>query len=131
MGPRLAVRRFLITWLFNVAALFVASWLLAGVSYGDDAWALVVAALVFSLVNMFVKPLVTVLALPFILVTLGFAFFMINLLMLYLTSWIVSDFNIDTFWWGVLATVIVWIVNHVLAAAFPRTGERSRQRSYE
>ena len=81
--------------------------------------------------EMFVKPLVTVLALPFILVTLGFAFFLINLLMLYLTSWIVSDFEIKTFWWGVLATIIVWIINHVLAAAFPRAGERSRQRSYE
>jgi putative membrane protein len=117
------MRRFLVTWAFNVAALFVASWLLSGIDYGDDAWALVVAALVFSVVNMFVKPVVTVLAIPFILVSLGFAYFLINLLMLYVTDWIVGDFEIETFWWGVLATIIVWIVNQALAAAFPRVAE--------
>jgi putative membrane protein len=120
------VRRFIVTWLFNVAALFVASWLLSGIDYGDDAWALVIAALVFSIVNMFVKPIVTVLAIPFILITLGFAFFMINLLMLYLTDWIVGDFEIETFWWAVLATIIIWIVNHVLETVFARaTDSRS------
>jgi putative membrane protein len=115
--------RFVVRWLFNVAALFVASWLLSGISYGDDAWALVLAALVFSLVNMFVKPVLTVLALPFIIVTLGLALFLINLLMLYLTSWIVGDFQIDGFGWAVLATIIVWAVNAILEAAFRGAAE--------
>ena len=117
------MRRFLVTWAFNVAALFVAAWLLDGIDYGDSAWALVVAALVFSLANIFVKPIVAVLALPFIIVTLGIALFFINLLMLYLTSWIVDDFRIDGFWWAVAATIIVWAVNAVLEAAFGRAAE--------
>jgi putative membrane protein len=112
------MRRFLVTWAFNIAALFVASWLLEGIDYGDSAWALVVAGLVFSIVNIFVKPVLTVLALPFIVVTLGIAFFFINLLMLYLTDWIVGDFEIDGFWWAVAATIIIWIVNTFLEAFF-------------
>ena len=112
------MRRFLVTWAFNTAALFVASWLLDGIDYGDSAWALVVAGLVFSIVNIFVKPILTVLALPFIIITLGIAFFFINLLMLYLTSWIVGDFDIDGFWWAVAATIIIWIVNSFLEAFF-------------
>ena len=112
------MRRFLVTWAFNTAALFVASWLLSGISYGDSAWALVVAGLVFSIVNIFVKPILTVLALPLIVITLGLAFFLINLLMLYLTDWVVGDFEIDSFWWGVAATIIVWIVNAFLEAFF-------------
>lgn len=117
------MRRFLITWAFNAAALFVAAWLLDGIDYGDSAWALVVAALVFSLVNIFVKPIVAVLALPFIILTLGIALFFINLLMLYLTSWIVDDFRIDGFWWAVAATIIVWAVNAVLEGLFGRAVE--------
>ncbi len=110
------MRRFLVTWAFNVAALFVAAWLLEGIDYGDREWALVLAGLVFSLVNIFVKPVLTLLALPLILLTLGVAYFFVNLLMLYLTSWIVDDFQIDGFWWAVFATFIVWLVNQVLDA---------------
>ena len=50
--------------------------------------------------------------------------------MLYLTSWIVDDFTIDSFWWAFLATIIVWLVNTVLEAVLRgrpglRTGYRS------
>jgi uncharacterized membrane protein YvlD (DUF360 family) len=45
--------------------------------------------------------------------------------MLYLTSWIVNDFTIDSFWWAILATIIVWAVNLVLEAIFGRD-ERDR-----
>jgi putative membrane protein len=112
------LRRFGITWAFNVAALFVASWIVEGVSYGDKAWALFGAGLVFSLVNMLVKPIVKLLALPLIIITLGIALFFINLLMLYLTAWIVDDFNIDDFGSAAAATIVVWLVNTVLEAAF-------------
>jgi putative membrane protein len=112
------LRRFGITWLFNVAALFVAAWVVDGIDYGDSAWALFAAGLVFSLVNMLVKPIVTLLALPLIIVTLGIALFFINLLMLYTTSWIVDDFTIDGFGAAVGATIVVWLVNTALELAF-------------
>ena len=118
MGVLDRMRRFLVYWAFNTAALFVASWLLDGIDYGDSAWALVVAGLVFSIVNIFVRPILTVLALPVIIVTLGIALFFINLLMLYLTDWIVGDFEIDGFWWAVAATIIIWIVDSFLEAFF-------------
>jgi putative membrane protein len=117
------MRRIFVTWLFNVIALFVASWLLSGIDYGDSEWALVLAALVFSLANIYVRPVIRILAFPLIVVTLGIALFLINLLMLYLTDWIVDDFEIETFWWGVLATIIVWIVNGVLHAIFGEPSE--------
>ena len=120
------LRRFAITWACNVAALFVAAWLLHGVGYGDDAWTLVVAALVFSLVNRVVKPVVTVLGIPLIVLTLGVALFFVNLLMLELTAWIVPGFHIDGFWAAVGATFVVWAVNAVLAAAF--RGDRGAAR---
>jgi putative membrane protein len=118
--------RFLVTWFFNLVALWVAAVLLSGIDY-DGAGVLIVASLVFSLVNIFVRPLVIFFTLPLIVVTLGIALFFVNLLMLYLTSWIVDDFTIDGFGWAILATIIVWIVNVVLEAIFARDARARRQ----
>jgi putative membrane protein len=121
--------RFLaIRWAGNVLALFVAAWALSGVSYGDDWWSLFIAAAVFTVVNAWVKPLLTVLSIPFIVVTLGLFYFLLNVLMLYVTSWVVSDFRIETFWWGVLAAIIVSVVNGLFNIALPDDDERTRER---
>ena len=112
------VAQFCVRWAFNLAALWVAAWLVSGVSYNDQFLTLIVASLIFSAINAFVRPVITILAIPFIIVTLGIALFFINLLMLFLTSWIVPDFVIDGFWAGVWATIIVWLVNLALSAVF-------------
>jgi putative membrane protein len=114
-------------WAFNVVALFVASWVLSGVTYGDQWWTLLIAGIVFTLVNMFVKPILTVLSIPFIVVTLGLFYFVLNILMLYVTDWIVPDFEIRTFWWGVLAAIIVSVVNWLLHQLFGEPGERKHE----
>src|SRR5215213_2133886 len=94
--------RFVVTWLFNVAALWVAAKLLDGVHVsGDHAWVtFVLAGFVFSLANMVVKPIVAILAIPLIILTLGIAYFLVNVLMIFLTSWVVGDFHVDGFWSG-------------------------------
>ena len=122
MAARLAI-----TWLFNTIALFVATWLLSGLSYGNDWWALLIAALVFTLVNFFLKPILAVLSIPFIIVTLGIFYFLINILMLYLTHWIVPQFTIDSFWWAALAAIIISAVNGIMRMFFGRPGERGGQ----
>lgn len=116
-------RQLAVTWLFNTVALFVATWLLSGLSYGSDWWALLVAGLVFTIVNFFVKPILAVLSIPFIIVTFGIFYFLINVLMLYLTHWIVPQFTIATFWWAVLASLIISTVNGILHMFFGRPHE--------
>ena len=95
-------------------------------SYGDQWWTLFIAALVFTLVNGFVKPILAILSIPFIIVTLGIFYFLINVLMLYVTDWVVPDFEIRTFWWGVLAAIIVSVVNMLLGPLLPDPRERRR-----
>jgi putative membrane protein len=121
MGRRLAI-----TWVFNTVALFVATWLLSGLSYGSDWWALLVAGFVFTLVNFFLKPVLTVLSIPFIIVTLGIFYLLINVFMLYLTHWIVPQFTIASFWWAVLAAIIVSAVNGILHWFFGAPGSTAR-----
>jgi putative membrane protein len=101
----------LFAWLSNVVALFVAAWIVPGMEYGDDFWVLFIAALVFTLVNWLVRPIVILLALPAVILTFGLALVLINTFMLYLTDWIVPSFETGSFWWTLLAAIIVSIVN--------------------
>jgi putative membrane protein len=117
-------RQLAVTWVFNTIALFVATWLLSGLSYGSDWWALLIAGLVFTIVNFFVKPVLAVLSIPFIIVTFGIFYFLINVLMLYLTHWVVPQFTIATFWWAALAAIIVSAVNGVLHVLFGNPREQ-------
>lgn len=100
----------------NLAALWVASEIFDEMTYGDSFWVLLLAALVFTIVNWVVKPIVAILSIPFIIITLGIAYFFVNVLMLLLTSVIVPDFAVGGFWTYVGATIIIWIVNLVIAA---------------
>ena len=123
--------RILVWWACNFVALWVAAALLDAVSYGDDFWVLVLAALVFGLVNLFVRPLVILLTLPAVILTLGILLLFINVFMLYLTDWIVPSFEIDGFWWAVLAAIIIWIVNMVLEWLLGEGRELARARGRE
>ncbi|HEY5333321.1 MAG TPA: phage holin family protein [Solirubrobacterales bacterium] len=121
------MREFGIRWLCNVVALFVAAWILSGISYGSQWWTLFIAAAVFTLINAWVKPILTILSIPFIIITLGLFYFLINVLMLYITDWVVPDFEIRTFWWAVLAAIIVSLVNGALGLFLPDDDDRSRR----
>ncbi len=104
----------LVAWLSNIVALFVAAWIVPGMEYGDDFWVLFIAALVFTLVNWLVRPIVILLALPAVILTFGLALILINTFMLYLTDWIVPSFETGSFWWTLVAAIIVSIVNLIL-----------------
>ena len=123
--------KLLVRWVCNVIALFLAAWILSGISYGDQWWTLFIAAAVFTLVNAWVKPILTVLSIPFIVVTLGLFYFLINVLMLYITDWIVPDFEIKTFWWAVLGAIIVSIINGLLNMFLPDDDDRRRSQAYQ
>jgi putative membrane protein len=70
---------------------------------------------VFTVVNWFIRPIVILLALPAVILTLGFALILINTFMLYLTDWIVPSFETGSFWWTLLAAIIVSVVNLIIA----------------
>ena len=103
----------------NVAAIWVAAQLLDGVSYGSEVGRLLLAALVLTIANWLVKPELTVLALPVIVLTLGVAMIFVSLAMLALTDWLVDGFEIEGFWTYVAATIIVWAVNAAVHAIAP------------
>jgi putative membrane protein len=103
----------LVGWGVNIVALLVIDWLFDGVHIGR--WGpILLGAAVLGLANAFLKPVLTILTFPLILITLGLFYFALNVAMLGLAEWIASDFSIDGFWTYVGATIVVWLVNWIL-----------------
>jgi putative membrane protein len=116
----------------NLAALWVASEIFDEMTYGDSFAVLAIAALVFTIVNWIVKPVLAILSIPIIILTFGIAYFAVNMLMLVLTDWVVGDFEAGSFWTVVGATIVVWLVNVVIGAFVRdvRVGPRADRRMY-
>lgn len=107
--------RILVAWGVNVLALIVADWVFSGITIGR--WgSLLLAGAVFGLANVFLKPLLTFIAIPLIILTFGIAYFFVNVGILAFTEWVVPDFSIDGFWTYVGAVIVMWLVNVTLGA---------------
>ena len=121
------VVRFAIAAAINVLALIVADWAFDGVSIGR--WgSLILAGVILALANVFLKPLVTFIALPLILLTFGIAYFFVNVVMLLFVEWVTPDFSIDGFWTYVGATIVVWLVNWIVWTLVDAMGDDAFRR---
>lgn len=76
---------------------------------------LLVVALIFALVNTIIGTVIKVLAFPLYILTLGLISLVINGLLLWITAWITSGWDwglrLGDFWWGVLAALLISIIN--------------------
>lgn len=120
--------RFL-TWLVsNAVALAVAAWIFEGIWFEgarhgsaeiqDKLVPLLVVALILGVVSAFVKPVLQILSIPFIIVTLGLFLLVINACMLMLTSWLAGKldvgFHVDGFWTAVGGAIVITVVNWIV-----------------
>jgi putative membrane protein len=103
----------LLSWLANAVALVVVIAVLDDVTIGS-AGDLFVAALVFGLLNTFLKPILKLVTLPLAVITLRLIWFGVAMLMLLLTAVIVDSFEIHGFIALFWATLIVWAANLAL-----------------
>jgi putative membrane protein len=77
--------------------------------------AALVAALVLGLVNLVIRPVVLFFTLPINILTLGLFTFVINASMILLTAHLVSGFEIKNFWWALILSLFISIVNSVIS----------------
>jgi putative membrane protein len=111
--------RLLVAWGVNILALIVADIVADAVfsGFAIDGWgSLLLAGAVFGLANVFLKPLLTFIAIPLIILTFGIAYFFVNVAILAFTEWVVPHFSIDGFWTYVGAVIVMWLVNVALGA---------------
>ena len=109
----------------NAVALWVAAWAIPGITFGEGSTGqvittVVVVALIFGIVNAFIKPLLKLISLPLIILTLGLFVFIVNALMLQLTSWLAGKFdlafNVQHFFWdAIFGALIITFVSMLLS----------------
>ncbi len=128
------MRNLLLRLIINAIALYVATQVgITGLSFKGDWTTIAIVAFIFGLVNALVRPLLTILTCPLLLLTLGLFTLVINALMLALTGWIAAYFHVgfvvDGFWAAFLGALVVSIVSFVLTMLIreddaPRHGRR-------
>lgn len=110
--------------LVNAGALYVADFLIDGISSTGEWWQFLLVALAFSLLNSYVRPILRILTLPISVITLGIFLLVINAAMLLLTSAIseqlglgfqVADFG-AAFLGAIVVAIVGWILSMVVGA---------------
>ncbi len=125
------MKAFVIKVAVNAIAIWIATLVVQGMTVrgpgndlGSRILTYVVVGAIFGIINAIIKPVVRLLTLPFYVITLGLFTFVINALMLQLTSWISEatplTFHIDDFFWtAILGAVVVTFVSLVLNLIIP------------
>lgn len=132
--------RFLIRVVINAFAIWIVTLIpVLGVGIrpfapgGDLQVALTLLAVgaVFALVNSIIGTVIRIVAFPLYILTLGLIGFIINGFLLWLTAWITSGFgwglSVGSFWWGVLAALIISIINAIFGFVLRPQEKRSRR----
>ena len=108
--------RLLIKWLLSAFALLAVAYLYSGVQITSYGSALLAAA-VIGLLNMFVRPVLVVLTLPVTIVTLGLFLFVINALLFWAASGLLSGFHVNGFLAALLGSLIYSLLGLAIEGA--------------
>jgi putative membrane protein len=121
------MRSLLLHWTFNAAALWVAAYFISGLDFTGGLGHLLLVAVVFGLVNSLLRPLLTILTCPLIILTLGLFTLVINAIMLLVTGWLSERWNLGFtvagFWPAFWGGLMVGIVSFLLSMLFPSAPE--------
>jgi putative membrane protein len=116
------VKKFVLSWIINTLAVLVAVYVLSGRLHYDRFIDLAVASLLLGILNAVLRPILTLLTLPLVIVTLGLFRFVINAGLLFLVGLLMQPhFRVDGFggaFWGALIISVISSILHLLT----RTG---------
>lgn len=121
---------FIVRVVVNSLAIWLATLVLPGLEIlhqTDETWkhvgVVLITGAIFTIINLAVKPIVTVLSIPFLVLTLGLFYFVINALMLLLTSWISEQIGwglwVENFGWALVGGIVVSITAGILNVIAP------------
>lgn len=127
----------LLHWVLNAAALWAAAVIVPGLEFDGGLGRLLLVAAVFGIVNSILRPLLTILTCPLIVLTLGLFTLVINALLLLVTGWLSESWNlgftVTGFWaafWGGLAVGLVSMILSLLLPPRPPKPRKPTTLSY-
>jgi putative membrane protein len=104
----------LFSWLVSALAILSTAYLLQKGVHVDNFLTALVIAVVLGIINAILRPILIVLTLPINIITLGLFTFVINALLIMFTSYLVTGFRVDSFWWALLFSLVLSIINSFL-----------------
>jgi putative membrane protein len=104
----------LVRWGVLALGVALAAHIVPGIGY-DDFTTLVVVVLLLSFFNLFLKPLLVLFTLPFIVLTMGLGLIVINALLFLFVSWLVKEFHVHSFWSALGGACVVSVTNFVMS----------------
>jgi len=116
------IRNFFIKWVINTIAIMLAVKWVPGIAYRGDWWGILLVGMVFGLVNTYIRPVLRLLTLPLLILSLGLFTFVINALMLSLTSWLSDQFGLGfsvrgffpAFWGALVVSFVSMVISCLL-----------------
>ncbi len=108
----------------NAVALWVAAYVVPGIGVTSDVAGLLVAAVVFGLVNALIKPVLSIVSCPITLLTLGLFTLVINALMLMLTDYFARGLTVDGFMPALIGGLVISIVSTLLSFVLADNGKK-------
>jgi len=111
--------RLLVNWLVTTAAILISAYFLPGISV-KSIGAAFLTALVLGLINAIIRPILLVLTFPITILTLGLFIFILNAILVLVTSAIVPGFYVHGFFWALLFSLVFSIVSFILYKIVPK-----------
>lgn len=108
----------LVNWLISALAIIVAAYLLPGVTV-DSLMIALVLAVVLGLINALIRPILLLITLPINILTLGLFTFVVNALVIMLADSLTPGFAVSNFWWALIFSLILSLINSVLKDETP------------
>ncbi|QGU00374.1 membrane protein of unknown function [Candidatus Syntrophocurvum alkaliphilum] len=100
-------------WILNICAIIFTAALISG--FEVTFWGAIVGSIFLGIINAFIRPILFILTLPFTILTLGLFTFVINGLMLWLTSITIQGFYIHGFGWAILSAIVLSIISFIIS----------------
>ena len=102
--------KFIFQLIISTLSVFVTSLLLPGVKVDSMITAIIVAA-VLAFLNAVIKPIMVLLTIPFTLFSFGLFLIIINAFIIILADKLVDGFEVKSFGWAVIFSIVLWAVN--------------------
>lgn len=99
--------------LINALLVLVIAYLLPGVEV-TSFWSALVVAIVLAILNVIIKPILIIITIPITIMTLGLFLLVINALIIQMADGLVRGFQVDSFWWALLFSLIMSLFNSAL-----------------
>lgn len=105
--------KLLLKLFLNAVAVIILANILSGIEV-NSYWTAIIVAVVISLLNLIVKPILVILTLPITVITLGLFLLIVNAIIILLADGLIGGFEVQNFWWAILFSILLSILQSIL-----------------